>query len=395
MDDHAGAFIDLFDIQGAADGPLIGCTFGAKDLFDIAGYMTGCGSPDWARTHEKATRTAPAVQALLSAGASLVGKTHSDEIAYSLMGVNAHYGTPLNTAAPMRVPGGSSSGSVSATAARLVDFALGSDTGGSVRMPASFCGVYGIRTTHGAVDLRDAMPFAPSFDTAGWFARDAALFARIGAAYGMQAEIPRQPRLLLAQDAFERAGTATNAALAGQLASIQRLFGAADEIQLSGGAFERWRECFRIYQAGEIWQTHGDWVTSVQPDFGPGVKQRFEMAASISSAAFKEAAAQRDEMSQGLHALLADNGIVILPTSPGPAPLCEADDAALDDFRTAALELLCPAGLAGLPQISIPAGLVEGGPVGLSLVGPRGSDGVLLGIAAALETELTDGTSPA
>ena len=390
MEDTAGAFIKLFDVAGATDGPLAGLTFGAKDLFDIAGHMTGCGSPDWALSHDIAAVTAPAVSALLAAGASLVGKTHSDEIAYSLMGVNAHYGTPLNSAAPDRVPGGSSSGSVAAVAATLVDFALGSDTGGSVRMPASFCGVYGIRVTHGAVDLSDAMPFAPSFDTAGWFARDAALFARIGTAYGLAPAIDPQPRLLLADDAFERATPATRAALAPSLAVLQQLFGSAQPMQLSDGAYEVWRDCFRIIQAGEIWQTHGDWITATQPAFGPGIKQRFEMAAGITAPEFKASNDTRLGIRQRLDAVLAEDGIVVLPTSPGPAPLKAADERALDSFRTAALELLCPAGLAGLPQVSIPTGKVDGGPVGLSLVGPRGSDGVLLAMAAALQAAEAD-----
>ncbi|MEL6997434.1 MAG: amidase family protein, partial [Pseudomonadota bacterium] len=145
MDDTANAFIEIFELEGAADGPLAGLTFCAKDIYDVAGHQTGCGSPDWAASHPIATSHAAPVAALLEAGARLVGKTHTDEIAYSLMGVNAHYGTPINTAAPDRIPGGSSSGSVAAVAAGLVDIGLGSDTGGSVRVPASFCGVFGLR----------------------------------------------------------------------------------------------------------------------------------------------------------------------------------------------------------------------------------------------------------
>src|SRR5206468_3179731 len=167
-------------VKGTGAGPLANLIFGVKDIYDVAGHKTGFGSPDWLATHGPATRTAPSVQILLDARADLVGKTHSDELAYSLTGENAHYGTPINVNAPGRIPGGSSSGSAAAVAGGLVDFALGTDTGGSVRIPASFCGIYGIRPTHGRLPLDGMVGQAPSFDTIGWFARDADLLARIG-----------------------------------------------------------------------------------------------------------------------------------------------------------------------------------------------------------------------
>ena len=151
-----------------------GLTFAAKDdLFDIAGYVTGCGNPDWARTHDPATKTASAIERQVSAGASLAGKTHTNELAYSLNGENHSYGTPINTLAPDRVPGGSSGGSASAVAAGLPDFALGTDTGGSVRVSASYCGLYGIRPDARSIAIDGCMPLAPDFDTVGWFARSA------------------------------------------------------------------------------------------------------------------------------------------------------------------------------------------------------------------------------
>jgi amidase len=167
-------------LAGSGSGPLTGLTFAAKDVFDIAGHRTGNGNPVWLETHPPAERTASAVQRLLDAGARMVGKTHTDDMAYSLNGENVHYGTPVNPVAPGRIPGGSSSGSVAAVAGGLVDFALGTDCGGSVRLPASYCGVYGLRPTHGLVPADGVVPLAPSFDTVGWFARDAALMRRIG-----------------------------------------------------------------------------------------------------------------------------------------------------------------------------------------------------------------------
>src|SRR5207302_1788453 len=168
-------------IEGRPGGPLSGLTFAAKDLFDVAGHPTGGGNPDWARSNPVPTRHAWAVQRLLDAGATLIGKTITDEVSLGIVGENAFYGTPLNSRAPDRVPGGSSSGSAAAVAAGLCDTALGTDTGGSVRVPASFCGLYGIRPTHGRLDLSGMMSQAPSSDTTGWFARDAETFARVSA----------------------------------------------------------------------------------------------------------------------------------------------------------------------------------------------------------------------
>src|SRR6266699_51576 len=201
-------------IAGAPRGPLTGLTFAAKDLFDVAGRPTGGGNHDWARTHPVPTRHAWAVQTLLDAGATLIGKTITDEVSLGILGENAFDGTPLNSKAPDRVPGGSSSGSAAAVAAGLCDTALGTDTGGSVRVPASFCGLYGIRPTHGRLDTRGMMPQAPSSDTTGWFARDAATFARVSAVLLGEA-IPDQlpQRLVVATDAFGLADPDTATAL--------------------------------------------------------------------------------------------------------------------------------------------------------------------------------------
>jgi amidase len=165
---------------GSPGGPLAGRRFAVKDLFAIAGHRACFGNPDWLSTHWAAEATAPVITWLLDAGAALVGTTVTDELAFSLTGENPHYGTPPNPAAPGRVPGGSSSGSASAVAGGLVDFALGTDTGGSVRVPASHCGIFGFRPTHGAVSPAGVLPFSPSFDTVGWFARDADTLAAVG-----------------------------------------------------------------------------------------------------------------------------------------------------------------------------------------------------------------------
>ncbi len=380
MDDTVNAFHSLFEVAGAVTGPLVGMTFGSKDIFDVEGHVTGCGNPDWAASHPAATSHAPPVATLLNAGARLVGKTHTDELAYSLMGVNEHYGTPVNTAAPDRVPGGSSSGSVAATAARLVDIGLGSDTGGSVRMPASFCGVWGIRTSHGRFSLDRTMALATSYDALGWFTRDLDAMHKVAHAFGMEGGEPAT-RFLFPVDAWARASAATVAALGPALALLQTRLGPLTPVLLAKNGLAEWREAFRLYQGHEIWQVHGDWISKTAPAFGGGVGDRFAMAQSITEDEFLWAKAEREKIADHLLRLFSDETVMVLPTSPGPAPMRDSNQMAQEDFRARALEMLCPAGHAGLPQLSIPAGTVDGGPVGLSLMGPRNGEEMLFATA--------------
>ncbi|HET7715002.1 MAG TPA: amidase family protein, partial [Bauldia sp.] len=225
--DPYGAFVteNQIAVRGSGSGPLAGLTFGVKDAIDIAGARTGFGNPDWLRTHPPATRTASAVLRLLAAGAEMVGKTHTDELAYSLTGENVHYGTPSNPRAADRIPGGSSNGSAVAVAGNLVDFALGTDCGGSVRLPASYCGIFGMRPTHGRVPVDGVIPFAPSFDVVGWFARDVEVLRKVGTVIldpGQTAHVPR--RLLVARDALAMADPEVSAALGPTTARLRSQF---------------------------------------------------------------------------------------------------------------------------------------------------------------------------
>jgi len=386
FDDTAGAFCPhgRFAVAGAASGPLAGLTFGVKDLIDIEGHVTGAGNPRWLETHEPAAATAPCVAALLAAGATMIGKTISDELAYSLNGDNFHYGTPLNARAPARVPGGSSSGSASAVAAGLGDFALGTDSGGSVRIPASYCGVWGIRTTHGILPIEGVTPFMPSFDTVGWFARDARLFARVGAVLlpPTHSDQPPLGRLLRAADAEAEADAAAMAALAPALDRLVSRFGAAPNVLVAPDGLEAWRNQFRLLSAAETWSIHGAWIDQAKPVFGPAIAERFAFAREASDRDMAPLHAARAGIGQRLRALLGVDGVLCLPTAPGPAPLRAAGGADVEAFRQRAQRLTCIAALSGLPEITIPAATVAGAPLGLSLIGPPGRDLALLALAA-------------
>ncbi|KAF8058363.1 AMI1 [Scenedesmus sp. PABB004] len=411
--DATGSFISRFRLEGAGSGPLAGVTVAVKDLFDVAGHATGFGNPVWLQTHAApAAATAPPVAALLAAGGVVVGKTHMDELAYSLNGENAHYGTPTNVAAPGRIPGGSSSGSAAAVAAGQADVGLGSDTGGSVRVPASYCGLYGIRPSHGRISLAHARPLAPSFDTVGWFTRDAELLRRVGrvllappsgdgCAAAPLGDGPLPVRWLVAKDAFSLAQPATGEAIYGALSgassgAVKGVLGEPTEVEVAGAALAgeglellgSWMEVFRVTQAHEIWRTHGAWVSGHAPRFGPGVADRFRMASGISDAEFAAADAKRARIAAHVRALLGDDGLLALPTAPGPAVPLDTPAAQLDDWRRSLISLTAIAGLSGLPQVSLPFARVEGLPVGLSLIGPPGGDELLLQAAVRLAAAL-------
>ncbi|WP_194152372.1 amidase [Muricoccus nepalensis] len=370
-------------LEGSPGGPLSGIAFAAKDLFDVAGFPTGAGNPDWARTHPVPARHADAVAALLAAGATLAGKTHTDELAFSLNGENAHYGTPVNPRAPGRIPGGSSSGSASAVAGGAVDTALGTDTGGSVRVPSSYCGIFGIRTTHGAVPVGGLVPLAPRFDVVGWFARDAGLLARVGRALLPAGSAAPVTRLLRLEDAFELAGEAVTAALA---PAVARLAGRlpVDSARLAPGpeGLSGWFGHFRVLQGRDAWRTHGEWVTAVEPSFGPGIRDRFGWAAGLTEEMGEAAEAGRAAALAVLDAALPPGTALLLPTAPGIAPRLATPAAELDAFRMRAMTLTCIAGLGGLPQVSMPAGTLDGCPVGLSVIGARGTDLALMDAVA-------------
>ena len=372
-------------VVGAQTGPLGGLTAVVKDMYDIAGSRTGGGSPDWLAAQKPASQHANAVEKILAAGATITGKTVCDEFFYSVSGVNAHYGTPPNIRAPGRIPGGSSSGSAAATGANACDFALGSDTGGSVRIPASFNGVYGLRPTHGRVDLTGAMAMAPSFDVAGWFANSPGVLRRIGTVLLQGSAVnERATRLVVATDAFAQVDAEVTALCLEFLDRGAKLLPVRVKANVAPEGFDTWREAFRVVQAKEVWETFGAFITQAKPKLGPGIKERMDFAASVTD---EQANRSRETVAAArtqIRATLPPGTIMALPTAPSIAPPLTATGEVLELFRVRTMRLTCIAGLGGLPQINIPVGTVSGCPAGISLIGWPGGDEVLLDLACRL-----------
>nr|MCP5152912.1 amidase [Ectothiorhodospiraceae bacterium] len=387
VEDSVGAFVTngRFRIEGASGGPLAGLTFAAKDLFDVAGRPTGGGNHDWPRHRPLPTRHAWAVQTLLDAGATLVGKTITDEVSLGILGENPFDGTPVNVAAPGRVPGGSSSGSAAAVAAGLCDTALGTDTGGSVRVPASFCGLYGIRPTHGRLDLTGMMAQAPSSDTTGWFARDAETFARVSAVMLGEAIADALPtRLVVAVDAFGLADSETARALRPAVEALSRLIGEVREETLAPPGLAAWARAQRTLQPAEAWQTFREWVDRDNPRLAFGVARGLLQGSMIAESERQWATLVRLEARARVASLLAPGTVACLPTTPFPAPPTGLSLSEQQPLRDRITALTCPGGLTGLAQVSVPAATVGGLPIGLSLLGAPGTDASLVALACAM-----------
>jgi len=390
MQDTLGAFVPGVTLHRAPRraGLLSGLTFAAKDLFDVAGGVTGCGNPDWAATHGPAEADAWAVHALLEAGATLVGKTITDEISLGLLGINRFFGTPLNPRAPDRVPGGSSSGSASAVAGGLVDVALGTDSGGSVRIPASFCGLYGLRPTHGRIPTEGMMTQAPSFDTVGYFARNAATFSRAGTVLLAEQVVDALPgEIIVATDCFALADEPVRRALLPVLDRL-RLAAPVSESLLADGDLRDWSHHQRVLQKSEFHATFRDWIDRVNPRLSTEVAGAFADDGHIPASNLAAAKTFRDSASKRLDGLLDGRRILCMPTSP---ILPIGRDARLSEMRTAVhriVDLTAIAGLTGLPQANLPLAAIGSIPVGLSLVGWRGGDAALVGAACALAANL-------
>jgi amidase len=370
-------------VAHAAGGPLAGLTFAVKDLFDVAGYPTGGGNPLMLALSGVKSSTAPTVQQLLDAGARFVGKTHTDELAFSMNGKNAHFGTPVNGGAPDRIPGGSSSGSAAAVSNRLCDFALGTDTGGSVRAPASHCGLYGIRPTHGRVLLDGCLDLAPSFDTCGFFARDAQTFARVADVLlgADAAPLPARVRLLRPGDVWKLLADEVVDALDPAVARIEAALGEAKPCEAALESFDAMYWSFRHLQGREAWQVDGPFIERFAPPLGPGVAARFAWSKQLTEAQVVNAAHFCDRFRSHLAALLGSDGVFVMPTMPDVAPLLAADESELEDYRNAAIRMLCVSGLSGFPQVTLPLASRLGAPLGISLLGPSGSDRSLVALA--------------
>ena len=375
--------------DGSRRGVASGLSFALKDVFEVEGVSRCAGNPDWLRTHPAATRTAPAVARLLDAGASLRGLTITDELTLGLAGENFHYGTPTNPAAPDRVPGGSSCGSAAAVAGGLVDFALGTDTGGSVRVPASYCGIFGFRPTHGRVSNEGVVPLAPSCDTVGWFARDAKVLRMVGEILIENLTEPTPIRkVLIVGNLFRGMDLVAAQAIR---AYLKDLF---EDISIECADLSNFPDdsldpgyLYRTISGYEEWVVHGDWITQHKPTFGPQVAERFRNAANVTLAQRDEAERIRRSLTNTVCGLLKDGTILCAPSTPDVAPFRGHAD--IPEVRLPLLRLTALASLSGVPVVSVPVWKSNNLPLGVSFMAGPDRDEDLLALCSQVLVGLT------
>lgn len=392
--EDSGAFIKEQRLEPTKNGNLSGLTFAVKDLIDTAGIVTTCGNPDWAATHTPAKDNASCVQILLDQGAKCVGKTVTDELAFSLIGENYFYGTPLNPKSPKRVPGGSSSGSASAVACGLVDFALGTDTGGSVRVPASNCGVFGLRPSYGAISMDGIMPFAPSLDTVGIFANSIDVLKNVVSILFQQEqqEVQLPSKVYVLEEAFDLANEDVQEAAMSALThlcevletSFETLSIRTIDAETVNKGLINWLSTYNTIQRAEIWDSLGDWVETTNPKLGPATKINFEHCKNLNRKKLPDCLNKRELYTKNINGLLSDNALICIPTTPAPAPLkgTIGTDRDTDTYYPRALSLTSIAGLCRLPQLTMPILEVDGAPVGLSLIAAHRQDALSLHAAS-------------
>ncbi len=382
--------IDKLDVKPTRQGPLDGLTFAVKDMFNLVGYTSGFGNPDWKKTHEPALTNATAVQQLLDAGAHLKANACADELACSLDGVNVHYGTPINPQAPDRIPGGSSSGPASLVARGEVDFSLGTDTAGSVRVPASYCGIFGFRPSHDFISSEGVLPLGPSFDTVGVFATSSDLLEQVAnvllrtdQSSDARSNAASKPLNLILPDQFE---SVLDPHVAPYMVSFLEALKKNFETVRYENLYKLGREVydvFTIVRAREAWLCHGEWLERVKPDLATSIKQRIYSCKEISDEAFAKASTARAELLSHSDQVVDGNSIICLPTTWGLPPLKSATEAQLQDNRNRNICITTLASCYGFPQVSIPipAGKMK---LGISLIGAKGTDRALLSLVKEL-----------
>ncbi len=387
----------LAPTSSGSGGALRGRSIAVKDVFRLKGFAVGAGVPQWLAEQDPSTSTAEAVDDLLAAGAHVAGIAQTDEFAYSIAGRNSHYGPAFNPAAPHAATGGSSSGPASAVAQQQADIGLGTDTAGSIRVPASYLGLVGLRSTHGSVSVEGMLPLAPDFDVVGWVTADVRGALEVGEILlPDDVEPARGAARTVLIPALQRQAQPPVADAVGAVVralSKQQVLPPIEEVEIPAATLDAWFEAFTTLQGWQAWQSFGAWIDGHPDALGPDVASRFAAAAAISAERADQARATVLEASYALREILTGS-VLALPSTPTPAPPLSAAAAQVDRVRRATLRLTFLASIAGLPAVSLPVARVaepwssDTAPVGLCLVTPPGTDRALLRTAAAVERAL-------
>ena len=377
--------IDTAIAAGNDPGPLAGVPFAVKDLFDVEGIPTTAGSIIL-RDAPPAKSDADVVRRLRAAGAILIGTLNMDEFAYGFATVNMHFGTTRNPHDITRLAGGSSGGSAASVAAGLVPITLGSDTNGSVRVPASLCGIFGLRPTHGAISVEGTFPFVDRLDTVGIFTRsveDLRTSFVISTGQPEDSETIEKPRAGLLTGWFQSGGQ-TEALEAAR--TIFKALGGTDEVDLP--LTPAARSAGFILTASEGGHRHLENLRSRPMDFDPATRDRLIAGALIPDSVISDAEALAVTYIDQLLAALDDFDVLIAPSTPSTAPDIAAGLIEIDGQMVSARANLGlyaqPISLAGVPVLSVPLKRNGALPIGVQLIAARGRESLLFDLADRL-----------
>jgi aspartyl-tRNA(Asn)/glutamyl-tRNA(Gln) amidotransferase subunit A len=380
----------LAEADSAPDGPLRGVPVAVKDVIDVAGATTTAASE--ILRHNTAARDAETVARLRAAGAIVVGKLNTHEFAFGALTTSPHFGPARNPWSPDRVCGGSSGGSGSAVAADLVAGALGTDTAGSVRIPACFCGVTGLRPTTGLVSTEGVVPTSSTFDAVGPLARTAEdcslLLEALAPSYRPELEGGVDGlRIGLVEELFDRAEPEIAARARAAVEELESLGAVAEPVAVP-----------LLAEAGTIVQTimlpeaaeaHLPWLRTRLSDYGPDVRARLLAGLLLPSTAYVTGLRSRDLFHRELRPVFESHDLLVHPEMPVPPPLIGDETVVLDGqalpYRLALIPFNSPWTLAAAPVASVPCGFVDGLPVGLALVGRPGADATVLRAGAVFQ----------
>lgn len=379
-------------IKPTGTGPLSGKTAAIKDLMDYTGHRVSFGLPRWRETHDASRETAPVITRLLNSGATITGFAKLDQLAASLIGNVGEGVPPLNSCYPDRFTGGSSSGSAAAVAAGLVDLGVGTDTAGSIRVPAAACGLFGMRPTHGAIDVTGVRPWAPSFDVVGVLTADLSVMAtglsvmydaiRPGSNQVHKVQLPTRASIpIVGTDVFRAVETVAHA------------LGAAFECRVSSTDLSNFvnpeiGDLFARLQGRENWSSHADWISANMEYLAADVRTRLKRAQRLSASPESEKDADkaaREKYKREFDELATDTDIIVVPVLTDLAPLRTASPEELFEFRTKSVQLTAPGGLTGCPQLVLPVRLSENAKiVGVGMIGHHNDEMKLIHAANKL-----------
>jgi amidase len=369
---------DSSPLPATADGPLAGVRAAVKDMIAVPGRTSSYGHPRWRATHAPAQVEAEALARLRAAGAAVVGFTKLDQLAYSLIGDVGEGEAPVNPRDPALFCGGSSSGSAAAVAGGVAELGVGTDTAGSIRVPAAACGLYSIRPTHGLVSTAGVLPLAPSLDVVGFLAREPALLDAALAAATTPPAGGALRRVLLPRDPSAYADA--------DIAAAARATGLEVEpVDVGALVNAEVADLFARVQGREIWREHGAWAAAELEHLAPDVQARLRRCEALSrdsAAAIRADVEARDAYRRDVVELLGADTVLALPVLPRRGPLRAWDADELGAFRAACFRLTAPSSLGGVPEVVVPAG----GGAAVGFVGPPGADRALLRLAGTVRT---------